>query len=180
MLTNTPARYHPVQVSFHWLVVVLLFAMFALGKIMAGMPNDAAKIPLLGVHIIIGFITITILIIRFIARFRLPQPAPAHTGVALFDILGQLVHYGLYVLVLFMVISGVSLSIRASLMPIVFGASGAPLPADFFVYSARALHGVTAKVLAVTVMVHIGAALYHQFILKDKLMSRMWFGKQTE
>jgi cytochrome b561 len=25
---------------------------------------------------------------------------------------------------------------------------------------------------------HVGAALYHQFILNDNLLSRMWFGKQ--
>jgi cytochrome b561 len=27
---------------------------------------------------------------------------------------------------------------------------------------------------------HVGAALYHQFILKDDLMGRIWFGKTTE
>jgi cytochrome b561 len=27
------------------------------------------------------------------------------------------------------------------------------------------------------VLVHVGAAFYHQFILKDGILSRMWYGK---
>jgi cytochrome b561 len=27
------------------------------------------------------------------------------------------------------------------------------------------------------ILAHVGGAIYHQFILKDKLMARMWFGK---
>jgi cytochrome b561 len=30
------------------------------------------------------------------------------------------------------------------------------------------------------VLLHVGAALYHQFFLKDNLLGRMWYGKQTE
>ena len=66
-----PARYHPLQVSFHWLVVVLLFAAFILGKYMSGLPNDAAKIVPIGVHMILGFVTLFVIIARFIARLRL-------------------------------------------------------------------------------------------------------------
>lgn len=178
MLENKRARYHPLQVSFHWLVVVLLFVMFLLGKYMSGLPNDTGKIVPLAVHITLGVITAAILIIRFIARFRLPQPASAPTKSAVLDVIGKVVHYALYALVLLMVISGTSLSLRAGLIPIVFGGSSASLPADFFVYSARALHGLTARVLLVTVAVHVGAAFYHQLVLKDHILRRMAFEKK--
>jgi cytochrome b561 len=177
MSKDLPTRYHPLQVSFHWLVVVLLFAMFLLGKYMSGLPNDAGKILPLGVHILLGIVTVIVIVIRFIARFRFPQPAPARTGSALLDLAGKVVHYALYTLVLLMAISGISLSLRAGLLPIVFGGSGAALPADFFVFSARALHGLVARVLVVMVGLHVGAALYHQFMLKDNLLARMWYGK---
>jgi cytochrome b561 len=39
-------------------------------------------------------------------------------------------------------------------------------------------HGLTSSLLLALVALHFGAALYHQFILKDNLLARMWFGKQ--
>lgn len=180
MSKNTPARYHPLQVSFHWLVVVLLFAMFLIGKYMSGLPNDAEKIAPLGIHITLGIVTLIVVVARFIARFRLPKPAPATTGNAFLDWIGKAVHYALYALVFLMAISGMSLSIQSGLLPIIFGGSGAALPADFYAFNARALHGVVAPALALLVALHVGAALYHQFLLKDNLLARMWFEKKRE
>lgn len=171
------ARYHPLQVSFHWLVVVLLFAGFVLGKYMSGLPNDAAKIVPIGAHMILGFVTLFVIIARFIARLRLPKPASATTGNAFLDQVGKIVHYALYILVFLMAISGMVLSLQSGLTPIVFGGSGAPLPADFFAFTSRMLHGFIAPALLVLVVLHVGAALYHQFLLKDHLLARMRYGK---
>jgi cytochrome b561 len=40
------------------------------------------------------------------------------------------------------------------------------------------VHGIFAKALFALIALHIGAALYHQVIHKDGLLSRMWFGKR--
>jgi cytochrome b561 len=180
MLKDISARYHPIQVSFHWLVVALLVAMFLLGKYMSGLPNDAGKLLPLGIHIALGVITLIVIVARLIARFRLPQPAPATTGHRFLDLTGKLVHYALYALVFLMVISGISLSLQSDLLPIVFGGSGAALPPDFYAFNARRLHGLVAPALALLVLLHAGAALYHQFLLKDRLMARMWFEKKRD
>ena len=177
MSKNTLSRYHPLQVGLHWLVVLLIFAAFVLGEIMSQLPNEPAKIIPLAIHMTLGVITLLAVIVRLIARFRLPQPAHATTGNAFLDWLGKLVPYALYVLVFLMTISGLSLSIQAGLMPIVFGGSGAPLPADLFDFTARMLHGFVAPALLLLIVLHAGAALYHQFILKDNLLARMWYGK---
>ena len=179
MSKYSPARYHPLQVSFHWLVVVLLLAMFLLGKYMSGLPNDTAKLVLLGVHITLGVITMIVVIARFIARFRLPQPASSSTGHRFLDWISKAVHYGLYALVLLMAISGISLSLQSGLFPIVFGGTGAALPVDFSAFNARRLHGLVASALVFLVVLHVGGALYHQFLLKDKLLARMWFEKKA-
>jgi cytochrome b561 len=39
------------------------------------------------------------------------------------------------------------------------------------------LHGLFFFLSALLILLHIGAALYHQFILKDNLLARMWYGK---
>ena len=171
------ARYHPLQVSFHWLVVVLLFAAFILGKYISGLPNDAAKIAPIGIHMILGFVTLFVMIARFVARLRLPKPASATTGNVFFDQIGKIVHYALYAFVFLMVISGMALSLQSGLTSIVFGGSGASLPADFFAFTSRMLHGFIAPALLLLVVLHVGAALYHQFLLKDHLLARMWYGK---
>lgn len=170
-------RYHPLQVSFHWLVVILLFATFLLGKYMSGLTNDSAKIPFLGIHIALGFITLVVIVVRFIVRLRLPKPVSATTGDAFIDWVGKAVHDALYLLVFLMGLSGISLSLQSGLLPSVFGTSGASLPADFFEFRARMLHGFIAPALLVLIVVHVGAALYHQFALRDNLLSRMWYGK---
>ena len=173
-------RYHPLQVSLHWLVVILIFATFLLGKYMSGIPNESEKIPLLGIHMALGLVTLVVIVLRFIARLRLPRPVAATTGNAFLDWVSKAVHDALYVLVFLMALSGMSLSLQSGLMQAVFGASGASLPADFFEFRARLLHGFIAPALLVLVLLHIAAAFYHQFALKDNLMSRMWYRKPLE
>ena len=177
MNSTLPKKYHPIQVTLHWLVVVLVIAAFVMGKTMSGLPNDANKLAPLALHMGVGIFTLLVIVIRFVTRMKLPKPAPATAGNAFFDWVGKVVHYALYLLVFLTAISGMSLSMQAGLVPIVFGGSGAPLPADFFEFTARMMHGFIVPALLLLVFLHVGAALYHQFILKDNLLARMGYGK---
>jgi len=42
-----------------------------------------------------------------------------------------------------------------------------------------AFHGLSWILLLLLVLLHIGAAFYHQFFRKDNLLGRMWFGGST-
>jgi cytochrome b561 len=42
-----------------------------------------------------------------------------------------------------------------------------------------AFHGFSWTLLLLLIILHIGAALYHQFFRRDNLLARMWFGKST-
>lgn len=179
MTDKAPKRYHPLQVTLHWLVVILVFALFIVGKSMSGQPNDAAKLTPLALHMGVGIFTLVVIVFRFVMRLRLPKPEHVTAGNPLFDWVGKAVHYVLYLLVFLMAVSGVSLSIQAGLAPIVFGGSGI-LPADFFDFTARMMHGFIAPALVLTVLLHVGAAFYHQLALKDNLLARMWYGKESK
>ena len=174
---NTPKRYHPVQVTLHWLVVLLVVAAFVIGKSMSGLSNDAGKLAPLALHMSVGIFTLVVIVTRFITRMKLPKPEHATAGNAFFDWVGKVVHYALYLLVFLTAVSGMSLSMQAGLVPIVFGGSGASLPADFFEFTARMMHGFIVPALLLLVVLHVGAALYHKFMLKDNLLPRMWYGK---
>ncbi|MEY2817527.1 MAG: hypothetical protein RL275_990 [Chloroflexota bacterium] len=177
MTQNSPKRYHPLQVTLHWLVVIFVFAAFVIGKSMNGQPNDNTKLVPLALHMGIGIVTMLVIVVRFITRMRLPKPAHVTAGNAVFDWIGKFVHYALYLFVFLMAVSGMSLSMQAELPSIVFGGSGASLPAGFFDFTARTMHGFIAPTLVLLVLLHVGAAFYHQLALKDNLLSRMWYGK---
>ncbi len=61
-----------------------------------------------------------------------------------------------------------------------FGGSGDPLPADFSAYPPRAVHGIVSILLMLLILAHIAGWLYHVLFVKDRLLSRMWFGKRTQ
>jgi cytochrome b561 len=42
-----------------------------------------------------------------------------------------------------------------------------------------AFHGLSWTLLLLLIVLHIGAAFYHQFFRKDNLLGRMWFGGST-
>jgi cytochrome b561 len=178
MSQSTPSRYHPLQIALHWLTVLLVIAALVLGKITSRLPNDdAAKLTPMGIHMTLGIVTLIVIFARISLRSKYPQPAYASTGNVFLDDFGKLVHVSLYLLAATMGLSGIVLSMQAGLAPIVFFGSGNPLPADFFVYMTRGVHGVVAPTLFVLILIHFGAAFYHQWFIKDKLFSRMWFGK---
>jgi len=54
-----------------------------------------------------------------------------------------------------------------------FRGSGDPLPPSFLVYPTFAAHGVIAALLVGLIVLHLLAALYHQFVRKDGLLRRM-------
>jgi cytochrome b561 len=49
----------------------------------------------------------------------------------------------------------------------------------FAVFPTFQTHAVLATLLAILIAAHIGAALYHRFVLKDGLFRRVWFGQRT-
>jgi len=173
-------KYHPLLVTLHWLLVPLLGLALIMGdEVLSHIDNDAPeKIGALKSHIIMGFSILILMLIRLFTRVFSKRPAHIDTGKPLMDKLGVLAHAALYWLVFFMVASGIVLAIQTGLPDIVFNGSGAALPADFHDYTPRLVHGILSKILLIMIVLHAVAALYHQFILKDGIFSRVWFGKR--
>jgi cytochrome b561 len=80
-----------------------------------------------------------------------------------------------------MVVTGIILADQRGMLARVFGIGSTPTPGSFRRggFSLGFFHGGVWTLLILLIALHIGAALYHQFILKDNLLGRMWFGKQT-
>lgn len=173
---SAPKRYHPVHVAIHWLMALLVLLLLGGAKIaLPGIPDDdPQKAAMLQMHAYTGGALAALLIIRLILRFTAKTPAPADAGNAFLNFTAKTVHILFYVLLFGMAISGLGMFQLANL-PAVF--SGAQPYPDFFEFPPRLGHGLLSSILLVLVALHVGAALYHQFIRKDNLLARMWFGK---
>jgi cytochrome b561 len=176
------SRYHPLLVTLHWVLALLIIAALSIGFfVLAAMPNaDPQKIGVLRVHMAGGMLILALMVIRFAVRMWTSRPAGATTGYPLLDRIAPIIHYGFYVLVLLMVGSSYTTAILAGLPAIVFGGSGAPLPPTFSIYPSFLAHGYIATILASFIVLHVLAALYHQFVMKDELFRRMFLGRRVQ
>lgn len=174
----TPSKYNNIQVALHWLVALMVLFMLFMGTfVMAQTPNsDPSKLSALRGHMIFGGAVLVLTLIRVVWRKKSVQPPHAETGNALLDKLGIAAHYGLNILVLLVAASGIGIAIQAGLPGIVFGGEG-NLPEDFSAYPPRLAHGLLTKLLFALIALHVVGALYHQFIVKDRLFARIWFGR---
>jgi cytochrome b561 len=80
----------------------------------------------------------------------------------------------MYVVLVVMLASGVALAILTGLVPLLLGAPGT-VP-NFQSFAPFIGHGLGAFALMALIALHTGAALYHQFVRRDRLLARMGLG----
>ena len=171
MPTHPPKRYSPLWVTLHWVIALLIFAAYYLGLSAQDIPLTE-KVGILRWHMPLGITVLLLMLVRLFVRWRTPHPEAATAGNAVLDKIGDWTHYLLYIFAILMPLTGLFLSVTFNLAPVVFGGQGS-LPRDL----SPMLHGLIDPILALLVLLHILAALYHQFIRKDNLLARMWYGK---
>jgi cytochrome b561 len=181
MKTILVSHCHPLLVTLHWLIAVLIVAMLCVGFFkLAAMPNtDPDKIGFLLIHMSVGMSILALMVVRFILRMSTARPADASTGHPVLDRIAPLTHYGFYALVLLMAGTGLATAILAGLNRSVFQGTGEPLPSSFAIYPTFVAHFFVALLLVGFILLHTAAALYHQFARKDRLLRRMWFGRRA-
>jgi cytochrome b561 len=201
-----PKRYHPVHVTLHWLIALGVFFNLYLG-IFVFSQRGRGSFQLQPIHIAVGIAILVLLLVRLVMRFTVKRPADATAGHKLLDFLAKVVHYGLYLTVLTVTVLGVVFTAQNGELQSAFtgsrpefngpqpGFNGSqpgftpPAPGEFqgrpsgrppggFGSPLRMIHGLVAYLLALLVGIHILAALYHQFIRRDNLFARMWYGSR--
>jgi cytochrome b561 len=170
-----PKRYNPIHVVLHWLVAILTIFLLAVGLLVFPNTPNSQELQMLGGHKTAGMLLGLLMVSRLITRYVFKRPAPADAGHPLLNFAGKIVHFLLYAGVFAIMAAGGSLSQAYGLNDILKGRG--VIPEDLFVYPQLSAHGNISYVLIALIALHVGAALYHQFIRKDNLLSRMWFGK---
>ena len=175
VLRNTSTSYGLIAIVMHWLMAVVIFAMFGLGLWMVELNyydswyHDAPYL-----HKAMGMLLLLALIFRF--AWRLSNPRPELMGQAWEKIVALAVHRLHYVLVLLALLSGYLIPTAQHVGIDVFGwftvpalmslgKSEADLVGLLHFYSAWAVIGLAAA--------HAGAALKHHVIDQDMTLLRM-------
>jgi cytochrome b561 len=175
-LKSLPHRYGAVAIAIHWLAALAILIALASGFRMTSL-DPAAKIAVLRVHAIAGVAVLLLTLARIAWWSAVDRKPDAVAGQPLlFARIAPAVHVLFYVVVLGMAASGIGMMALSGVGNVVFGDAGGALP-DFWRYPPRIPHGIGARVLISLFVLHVGGALYHQFVLRDRLLARMGLGR---
>lgn len=153
--------YSRAQISLHWAVFFLILYNLLMGDDMShlwrSLRQDPATATTTGAwaHIIVGVLVLVFALWRLALRFTRGAPSAPEGESGMMALAGAAGHWALYVLMLALPITG--------LLAWYGGVTALADP-----------HGEILKVLLwVMIVLHVAAALYHQFVLRDNLLNRM-------
>lgn len=175
-------RYTATAITLHWLSALLIVAAFALGVIMVDMKISPTKLQYFSWHKWLGITVLGLVALRLLWRLSHQPPALAATTPRWQLLAAAAGHWALYLLMFAIPLSGWAYS-SASGYPVVYlGQFQLPdwVPKDkALAAQLKEVHELLTTVLLFVVGTHLAAALKHQFIDKDGLMARMWFGRKA-
>lgn len=157
---SAPKGYSATQIGLHWAVALLFLMQFLLSDGIEGAWRAISRgeaAPADGgspwVHIVPGVLILILALWRLALRFGRGVPE-APEGPALQRMAGEAVHWALYLVMILLPVSGAVAW---------FGG----------VSAAGEAHQLLKMLALVLIGLHVLAALYHQYVVKDGLIRRM-------
>lgn len=195
MIRNTRAGWGLVSRYLHWLIAVLLAVQIPLGFYMNEVYKDLTAahsqdfsllLQVSRLHHTNGFLLLMLTTFRLTWRVTNPTPDLPATLAAYQRALARLTHFFLYLLLFAFPLSGwATISAYEGEFPIFFfgwdhlprlvpqGLPGYHAPYEFF----KDMHKACWRLGALVLGLHVGAALWHQVVVKDTVLRRMVRGR---
>jgi cytochrome b561 len=173
----SPTSYTLTARTLHWVMAVLMILMLAAGLVMSDIEDPALKGTVYGLHKATGILVL--LLAGFRVLWRLSHAVPAiSTALPVWQRrAARLAHGGLYAVMFLLPLSGWSMSSAAGYPVSFYGlftipdmVAKNPELAGIF----KDIHEVSANAFIALLAAHLGAALYHHFVLRDDTLRRMW------
>lgn len=169
------ARYNSGAIAFHWFMFLLVVIVGTLGLLHDSWPKQTQRF-WINIHALLGLLLWFTLMARFWWRLRHRPPRLMESVGEFSRRTSAVVHYSLYVLLFITPIVGIITFVYHGRV-FDFGL----FKIDFGIKSNRAifhptedLHQYLAYAIFALAGIHALAALWHQFILRDELLARMW------
>jgi len=175
-LRNTSERYGSVQVTLHWMMLLLLIAVYACIELKDFFPKGSdVRVALKTWHFMLGLTVLVLATVRLAVHLLGPspriRPSPAHWQV----LAGKIMHTGLYLFMIGMPILGwLILSSDEKVVPFF----GFQLPAltganPGLSEQLEEIHETVGTIGYVLIGLHAAAALVHHYFLRDDTLRRI-------
>jgi cytochrome b561 len=176
MSDRIEAGYTGTARLFHWATAVLVLLMLPIGIVMANVDVGPAQDTLYHLHRSIGVVLVPLILARLLYRLQHPPPPLPATVPAFQRRAAHIIHWALYGILLLQAIVGwiATSAYRAPIL--VFWLFELPpiWPVDrSFSNTVFAVHLAIGLALLALLTIHVGAALFHHFVLKDDVLRRM-------
>lgn len=166
--------YDPVSIALHWLTAVLVLTQFALAETWEWFARPTHRL-MVDAHMSFGIILSAVIVFRIVWRVlpghRVTPAVPGWAGMA-----ARAVHSLLYAMLVAEAVLGFVLRWAGNES---MGFFGLLLPPPFAPFSKPArhlieeLHELNGWAIVILAAAHAAAALYHHYVLRDPVLSRM-------
>ncbi len=157
---------------FHWISALLLLVTWFMILLHDNLPSNTY----IGLHKAFGISLLCWMIARVLNRVVTPTPPPVIMPKWQL-LLSKISHFILYALLIAMPLAGLLMSVYGGRAVDMFGLFDIPVFVSPDRTMARFFNDVHTDIIWPLIIaftaIHIGAALYHQYIKKDNLLTRM-------
>lgn len=173
---NSTNRYGSVSIGLHWLMLLLLAAVYACIELREFFPKGSeVREALKAWHFMLGLSVLGLTLLRLVVHAVGPVPRIEPTPPRWQQLSARLVHIALYVLMIGMPLAGWMI-LSAEGEPIPF--FGLQLPAligenDRLAEAIEEIHEIGGTAGYFLIGLHAAAALFHHYVLRDNTLWRM-------
>jgi cytochrome b561 len=176
MIKDSPYHYGLLSRALHWTIAVLILANLALGLLFDYIQMPA-KISAINIHKAIGVTVLVLMVLRLVWRSVQGFPREPDGLPKWQQVLARAVHLAFYPLLIALPLAGWLASSAAGYPVNFFGLFTLPLlPIEkdkALSHVFNQAHSVLAYITIALVAIHIGAALWHHFVEKQKIIRRI-------
>lgn len=173
-MPNPPTQFAILSRILHWLMAALLLTMLFIGVAMVASLGDYHK--LVALHRPLGILILILAIIRLINR-KLTTLPPFPPTMSQFERwVATKSEQSFYFLMIALPLVGWGMLSAANYPIVMFGPVHLPpiLPVNPTLYAVlRKTHTILAFLLFAAFLAHLGAILFHTFIVRDRIIQRM-------
>ncbi|QOW24016.1 cytochrome b [Lysobacter sp. H23M47] len=182
-LKNPADRWGAVSQFLHWTIAVAILAMAIIGLSLDSLPKSPSYFWVFNLHKSLGLTVLALAVIRLAWRLYAGAPTPIASIPRWQLLLARVTHWLLYGLIIAMPLSGWLFDSASGLRPLrwfdLFQVPKLIAPNTGVREIARDAHGWIFWVLVLLILMHAGAALYHQYFVGDGTLRRMLPGRRS-
>jgi cytochrome b561 len=172
-ILNNKTKYGLLSKLFHWLTAAGLIVQIPLGFYLVDLDFDQTRVDIENYHILFGLIVFYVILIRLI--FKVLTPIPDFTGSAFLGqkFIARLNHLLLYLALLTITTSGILKKLFNGESLVIFFKKinltyNYELSEQFY-----SMHVLANYALIGLITLHILAALFHKFFLRENILKRI-------